>query len=49
MQPCELDAEPLPLGGDVVLSYRRSFMVYKRAAGEDALRFPEAREDWPEA
>jgi acyl dehydratase len=35
--------------GDVVLSYRRSFMVYKRAAGEDALRFPEAREDWPEA
>lgn len=34
--------------GDVVLSYRRSFMVWKREAGEDATRFPEAKGDWPQ-
>lgn len=35
--------------GDVVMTFRRSFMVYKRDAPQDKGVFPEARSEWPEA
>lgn len=34
--------------GAVVITYRRSFMVYKRAAPQDKDHFPAAQSDWPE-
>lgn len=33
--------------GDVVLTYKRSFMVYKRDAPQDKGLFPVAGSDWP--
>jgi len=35
--------------GDVVMTYRRSFMVYKRDAPHDKGLFPAAKAGWPEA
>ena len=35
--------------GDVVMTYKRSFMVYKRDAPQDKNTFPAARQEWPEA
>lgn len=35
--------------GDVVMTYRRSFMVYKRDAPQDKDHFPNAKQDWPAA
>ena len=35
--------------GDVVMTYRRSFMVYKRDAPQDKGLFPVAKTGWPEA
>ena len=35
--------------GDVVMTYRRSFMVYKQAAPQDKGVFPDAKTDWPPA
>ena len=34
--------------GDVVMTYRRSFMVYRRDAPQDKDLFPAAREEWPQ-
>jgi itaconyl-CoA hydratase len=34
--------------GDVCVSYKRSFMVYKRDAPQDKGLFPEAKEPFPE-
>jgi acyl dehydratase len=34
--------------GDVVMTYKRSFMVYKQDALQDKGLFPIARTDWPE-
>lgn len=33
--------------GDVVMSYKRSAYIYKRAAGADHRVFPAAKQDWP--
>ena len=35
--------------GDVVMTYQRSFMVYKRDAPQDKGLFPVAKTGWPEA
>ena len=35
--------------GDVVMTFRRTFMVYKRDAPQDKGVFPEARSEWPES
>jgi acyl dehydratase len=35
--------------GDVVMTYRRSFIVYKRDAPQDKDLFPLARTGWPDA
>jgi acyl dehydratase len=32
--------------GEVVIAFRRTFMVYKRDAPEVAATFPESDEDW---
>ena len=34
--------------GDVVLTYERSFFVYRRGAEQARSSFPEAKEPWPE-
>lgn len=34
--------------GDVVITFRRAFMVYKRDAPQDKGLFPVARSEWPE-
>ena len=34
--------------GDVVLSYERSFFVYRRGAEQARSSFPDAKEPWPE-
>jgi len=35
--------------GYVVITFRRSFMVYRRDAPQDKGLFPEARSEWPQA